>query len=63
MQRIDGRVDLPSQQPHSPAGHEDAAQEHCKAIEPIAHHVARCLAMGDAEDDEAKSEKTNAALK
>ena len=42
---------LPSQDPHSPACYEDSTQEHGEAIEAVAHHFARRIAVCDAEDD------------
>lgn len=45
---------LSSHQPHRPAGHENAAQKHCKTVEGIADHIARSLTVGDAKNDGGK---------
>jgi len=42
---------LSSQDPHRPACYQDSPQEHREAIEAVAHHFARSIAVGDAEDD------------
>ena len=45
------RSELSSEQPHRPARHQHAAQEHCEAIQAVADHVTRSLAVGDSEND------------
>jgi len=45
---------LSSQQPHRPAGNQDATQEHGEAIQAVADHVAGSFAVGNTEDDRRK---------
>jgi len=50
---------LSSQQPHGPAGYNCAAQKHHEAIQPVAHHIARGLAVRDSEHDRRKQSENN----
>src|ERR1700674_4971247 len=49
--------ELPPQQPHGPARHEHAAEEHGKAIESVTHHFARAFSMSDGKDDGSEQSK------
>ena len=55
--------ELPPQYPHCPARGQHAAQEHCEAVEAVANHVARGLAVSDAEDDGSEEGKHRSRAK
>src|SRR5579864_6945835 len=45
------------QHPHCPSGHQHSAQKHREAIESVAHHVARGLAVSNPEYDRSEQRK------
>lgn len=51
--KVNGQL-LPSQYPHYPASDENASDKHDKAVQAVAHLLARCIALGDAEYDGSK---------
>jgi hypothetical protein len=54
---------LSSHQPHRPPSQENAAQEQNKTIETVADHIARGLAMRDAEDNGSKKREDESGAK
>jgi hypothetical protein len=48
---------LSSQQPHGPARYDGSAQKQGEAVEAVADHFARGIAVGDAEDDGGEDRK------
>lgn len=57
MLRATSAEKLSSQQPHDPAGYEDAAKKHHETISTIADHVAHVVAVRDAEDNRREDSK------
>lgn len=47
---VANRQKLSSEQPHRPAGDEDAAEKHREAVKAVPDHITRGLAVCDTED-------------